>query len=397
MCTCPTTQTKSLHREVTKNIILSQLQNSQQITMLQKNGIIFLLMMAAGFNTNYTVWGHSLTKSVTNKAHKAIQQSWPTSKELETMDINIFQQMVYAKLDDTANRLGNVEGKKDKEGGRRNLSPTSQYKIFLPQACNSGLDAADCSTTLSSLVNVNSGSEIVVDCGMCVTVDYVNGENVTLPLGINIIGKLYFPSSANLVLRTQHIFVQGELVIDPPREMNIVKVLLFGTTNQSFIPHGENVVLCEVLGCDMSRKPIVVAGGKVDIRGLEDPSCPSWVKLKNVSNIEHNFSDSCNELIIDNGDAEMGVSQPFYSTATSFQVIEDGDSNKYFAIQGRTQESNGISGDLPLECFQSITPFLATFRYRLDAATADSAIIRFRYISRTTGGQVVSPYEEVSV
>lgn len=365
--------------------------------VLQRNAIVFLLMLVIGLNSNVFVWGLSLTRRATHKAQKAIQQAWPTSKELETIDIKMFQQMVYAKLNKRTNTIGNGEGKKLKAGGKRNLSPTSQQKIFLPQRCNSGLDAANCTTPLSSLVKVNSGAEIVVDCGMCVTVDYVNGENVTLPLGINIIGKLHFPSTANLVLRTQHIFVQGELVIDPPSEMNVVRVLLFGTTNQSFIPHGENAILCETLGCDMSRKPIVVAGGRVDIRGLEDPSCPSWVKLKNVSNIERNVSDACNELIKANGDAEMGVVQPFYSTANNFQVIKDGDGNSYFAIQGRTQGSNGISGDLPLECFQSINPFLTTFRYRLDANTADSAIFRFRYKSLTTGGQVVSPYAEVSI
>jgi hypothetical protein len=40
----------------------------------------------------------------------------------------------------------------------------------------------------------------------------------------------------------------------------------------------------------MGRKPIAVVGGRVDIRGLSDPTCPSWVKLKQVSNPQSNIS-----------------------------------------------------------------------------------------------------------
>lgn len=237
----------------------------------------------------------------------------------------------------------------------------------------------------------------MVECGSCVTVDYTNGEVVTLPLGINVIGKLHFPSTANLVLRTQYLFVQGELVIDPPSEMNEVKVLLFGTTNQTIIPHGENVALCESTGCAMGRKPIAVVGGRVDIRGLVDSSCPSWVKLKQVSNPESNSSQPCNELTQANRDAEMGVTQPFSSAAIDFQVLAEDAGNSYFAVRGRNTFWDGISGDLALECYNASISYRVSFRYRLDAAIADHATIRFTYKSLATGEQVKTPYFEVSI
>jgi len=339
--------------------------------------LIVLLLTAAGLSD--LVHCASLTGNGT--ANKSLWSSRMVNT-LNLRDTNIVERAVLPVLP-----VRQDAGAKYVENSRK---LASVFPIFLPQSCNSGLDTADCSTTLSSLVNVSAGAEIVIECGKCVSVDYTSGEAVNISLGINVIGKLYFPSTANLVLRTQYLFIQGELVIDPPQ--NQVKILLFGTNNQTLIPHGDNVGLCGSNGCDMARKPIVVAGGKVDIRGLEDPSCPSWVKLKNVSNFDRNIFDPCNELILENGDAETGSAQPFSSAASSFQVLQEGNGNHYFAVRNRAGWWNGISGSLPVGCFKANVPYVVGFRYRLNSTIADHAIIRFEYISVATGKYVQTPY-----
>eukprot|EP00555_Chaetoceros_dichaeta_P004254 CAMPEP_0198262646 /NCGR_PEP_ID=MMETSP1447-20131203/11126_1 /TAXON_ID=420782 /ORGANISM="Chaetoceros dichaeta, Strain CCMP1751" /LENGTH=64 /DNA_ID=CAMNT_0043950957 /DNA_START=35 /DNA_END=226 /DNA_ORIENTATION=+ len=54
-----------------------------------------------------------------------------------------------------------------------------------------------------------------------------------------------------------------------------------GTDDQPFFPHEDNKASCPGYFCHVGKKPIVVAGGKLDIQGLNE-TCPTWVKLLDV-------------------------------------------------------------------------------------------------------------------
>jgi len=137
-------------------------------------------------------------------------------------------------------------------------------KYHVPLSCNALIEDADCEkTTLSSLLFATpSGAETIVPCGECVRVDITDGSTVTLSGGLNIQGKLYFPSSAGLTIRTTHVFVLGVLRMDPPDTS--VRFQMFGTEEQFLYPIGENLEagVCDpTMGCKLGKKPFAVAGG----------------------------------------------------------------------------------------------------------------------------------------
>jgi len=152
--------------------------------------------------------------------------------------------------------------------------------------------------------------EAHIPCGVCAIVDYEDGNTVEIPRGINVEGMLYFPPTANVELRTPHLYVQGNLKIDAPNDGNKIKVHMINTGHeQSMIPHVENANQCLEVGCSFGEKAVVVAGGKllfscyafspysrivpwlplplchlgtIDIQALPDPSCPTWTFLEAV-------------------------------------------------------------------------------------------------------------------
>jgi len=151
-----------------------------------------------------------------------------------------------------------------------------------PLDCNDGKmeDCNSSAVTISSLMALaDDEEEVVIPCGTCLTVDYEDGSTVTFSKGLNIQGKFYFPSTANVEIYTSHVFVMGILEMDPPVDQNIVKFRLFGTETKFLFPVNNNEGACGISGCNVGKKPFVVAGGQLKIRGLVDPTCPSWVKL----------------------------------------------------------------------------------------------------------------------
>ncbi len=69
------------------------------------------------------------------------------------------------------------------------------------QAC---LDAAlPFSQLVESLAAAGDNNDVlVVPCGECYTMDYTNGEVVTLHGGMDVLGRLHFPSTSNVMLNT---------------------------------------------------------------------------------------------------------------------------------------------------------------------------------------------------
>jgi len=184
-------------------------------------------------------------------------------------------------------------------------SSTAAIEPFTPLPCNAGLTMADCDgmTTLSSILSssILSSSSPRIPCGTCAIADLINGETLSAPNGLDIEGMLYFPPSASGIFETAHIIVQGVLKIDPPtplhdaqgRTNEQVKIVLNGPDSDVYMtPHTHNAESCADHGgsCNVGKRPIVVAGGRLDIRGVRDiatdegesESCPAWVPLRSV-------------------------------------------------------------------------------------------------------------------
>ncbi len=197
---------------------------------------------------------------------------------------------------------------------RESTSSSSQRDLmeesdnFTPLPCNTNLTVDDCdgSSLLSSIIaaatleaeavmnatNATSypqGMEATIPCGTCAIADLSGGSTLTALTGIDVQGMLYFPPSTHGTLETAHMFVQGVLQIDPPdnAEADRVTIKLIGPNEDVFLtPHPHNTIACSKYTngkCPVGKRPIAVAGGRLDVRGLQDPTtCPSWVNLQDL-------------------------------------------------------------------------------------------------------------------
>ena len=137
---------------------------------------------------------------------------------------------------------------------------------FVPLSCNAALDQQPCPSWSSVFGSSPSFSQrVTIECGTCVTMDQ---PDLTLSQGLDIRGKLLFPDGLVVTLRTASLTVQGQLdmhstgpVDGTPR----IRIIMIGDQAQTFTPIGENAANCGSGGsCDVSRKAITVAGGKVN-------------------------------------------------------------------------------------------------------------------------------------
>ena len=100
--------------------------------------------------------------------------------------------------------------------------------IFNPLSYNSNLASADCTTTLESIISSSSANDtaVVIPCGTCATLSTADGSVLDLSVPLDIQGKLHVPSTAIATIRTTALFVQGELVIDPPNSQEGLRLQL---------------------------------------------------------------------------------------------------------------------------------------------------------------------------
>ena len=194
-------------------------------------------------------------------------------------------------------RSAKAKDQADHPAPERNLM--EDMDDFTPLPCNANLTISDCAqaTTLSSILAEsaasNSTTEASIPCGTCVVAD-LDSTTLSAPHGLDIQGMLYFPASASGTLEAAHIFVQGLWKIDPPAgpvpgvraEHGRVTVRLTGPDEDVFLtPHEHNAAACASSGgsCNVGKRPIAVAGGQLDIRGVEDSeTCPSWVSHREL-------------------------------------------------------------------------------------------------------------------
>ncbi len=158
-------------------------------------------------------------------------------------------------------------------------SSASPGKEFAPLECNADdvLDSDYClnnARDFSTLFSDVESAALTIPCGECVKMDIIDGSTITVPGGLNVLGKLYFPSSANVKLRTTAIFVQGVWSMAIPEEGNSVTVALYGSGEQTLCPHDASSCVSNdfdsVYGYEctcsepegIGKLPFVVAGGK---------------------------------------------------------------------------------------------------------------------------------------
>ena len=151
---------------------------------------------------------------------------------------------------------------------------------FAPLHCNMDADidsqaCLDNAVNFSSIFSAEESGQLTIPCGACVVMDYTDGSTITISGGLNVLGRLHFPPSANVVLRTTAVFVQGSWSMDIPDVGNTVKVSLYGSGEKQLYPHTHscaNADISNVYGYEcasvpepIGRKPFVVAGGKCKI------------------------------------------------------------------------------------------------------------------------------------
>ncbi|CAB9513184.1 G8 domain-containing protein DDB [Seminavis robusta] len=143
-------------------------------------------------------------------------------------------------------------------------------------ACNADLENKPCTPLSNSL-----SADGIIPCGTCYEVDATGGEVLDFPNGLVVKGKLFFPSSSNVTIRSKFIFVRGILKIVPPSSGNQIKFSLYQEEQVSFVNEDSTGVCGSGNGCSLGSKVIAVVGGQLDIQGY-DPACPTWEKLRAV-------------------------------------------------------------------------------------------------------------------
>lgn len=151
---------------------------------------------------------------------------------------------------------------------------------------------------------------VVIPCGHCITMDFEptssNNHTLVLPFGLDIQGRLFFRwhqyDEDKLTIVTPFILVQGELKMRAHKNavgsVPNVKILLTDGDSggpgapTSFIPAGSNKFACSVDEssgspdpCIVGSKPIVAAGGKLNIMVSISLRLEWQVVLQNVNRI----------------------------------------------------------------------------------------------------------------
>jgi len=118
---------------------------------------------------------------------------------------------------------------------------------YAPLSCNANtvvdINAPiDTCTPFSQLVNetlsADPNGRIVVPCGTCSIVDYTDGSTIDLPNGLNIVGRLHFPTSTNVRITTTNVYVQGLFDLPTPLDSNNeLTIHLYGTNEYWFTPY----------------------------------------------------------------------------------------------------------------------------------------------------------------
>ena len=243
---------------------------------------------------------------------------------------------------------------------------------------------------------------VTIPCGLCVTMDYninineaTSGE-LTLEHGLDIEGKLLFPANYKITVRTPFLYVQGILEMTSTRATSgepDVKIILTGEDVHSLVPHADNAAMCGGSGCSVGNRPVIVAGGRLDVTGLPE-TCPSWVTLENVitadlsSESVVNFETyvapaaGCSDVLVESDfENEDATSYPNnwvknYGGSSSIvtDVDDDGIINRYGLYAGRTSTWNGPQTHIDHRCIVPDVEYFVSARAKLIGITEETCL-----------------------
>lgn len=265
--------------------------------------------------------------------------------------------------------------------------------MFMPMHCNAGLERASCVSFSSQ--NFDLSETVEIPCGVCVKMDLAGV--LVLEKGIDVQGKLIFPASRQaLKITTPHVFVQGKLIIEQLADKAIPqpdKDLVFhfvGSDSVTFTSHhNQTFEKCEG-GCNMSKKPFVVAGGSLDIQGMHD-DCHTWSRLLSVNEAGSNTMNAIVAPSVRDGCSDILVDETF-NDAAAIQGTWDAFGASYSVLDGYLSVTGGNHAPrvyLPFECITPGASYLLTFRYRY-RHFSDETLLGFPYVKlvrgKVTGG-----------
>jgi len=262
---------------------------------------------------------------------------------------------------------------------------------FEPLACNTNVHNEICQNF--SEQNYDLSQKVVIPCGTCILMDDSSEETLHFGKGLDVQGKLLFPSSSNLKkVVTPFVFVQGILIVEYSPEK--LEFQLVGTEDNIFISHPDQIFSgCSLQnnGCSVSKKAFVVAGGTLSIHGIH-PSCPyTWTKLQSTvdagpASIDPSFlSESSAESKSSVGtslcmDDKVVVNESFNGElgnrwdgtgARTHQRVFDGDDG-YYTVPQSPYSSQGPRVFLTnMHCLVPNVHYLLRFQYRYRSSSSE--------------------------
>ena len=193
-----------------------------------------------------------------------------------------------------------------------------------------------------------------------------------------------FLPDTSATIETPFIFVAGLLEVSlngivDSANIDGLHFIMSGTEDQPFYPETQNELSCPGSYCSVGKKPIVVAGGTLDIQGLKD-TCPTWVNLLDVGYADQFLPEDyptipiapqgCDRALI-NKSFESGEGL-FKSSLRSIDSIESEDSNgvtnSHFKVAERNRSWQGAFINVDsflLDCMIPDQTYLVKARYRL--------------------------------
>jgi len=167
--------------------------------------------------------------------------------------------------------------------------------------------------------------------------------------------------------------------MDPPNSSQGNKVIIHMTGSDDYFlhPHSENAMACDTTtGCNFGKKAIVVAGGRLDIKGLEDDECPSWTRLQSIlppSGVTDATTgcDFDHDLARGDGSFESEVAGSWPNgyghhhggSSARLKVVQDPvDGNKYLEQSGQCCSFSGPAFYFNTQC---INPASTNVKYHL--------------------------------
>ena len=233
------------------------------------------------------------------------------------------------------------------------------------------IDSAPCETFSSQ--NYDLSQTVEIPCGSCITMDLVGDQ--TFQKGLDVQGKIIFPSTrSSLNITTPFVFVQGEFIIEElsmrtiPQTDKDLEFHFVGTDDVTFVSHPDQVFDKCSGGCNVSKKPFVVAGGRVDIQGMNE-MCNTWTRVQATEDAGASEvipiappteRDGCSKVLVSETFDSSSLDLQWDGTGAGSANTESG----YFSVSSRTSTTQGPRVYLPVECITPNQPYVLKFRYR---------------------------------